>query len=114
MKEPTLRRGRAVAWLPLVMTLLWGAGATQAEAQHVHRHSSSVEGYFIADFLGEYRLRVDGERRASGDLDLDTTFGGGRWARRQGLWDGPMAEFRGYGNARTKTRTAFDPAPYPG
>ncbi|MBK6578976.1 MAG: hypothetical protein IPG17_22870 [Sandaracinaceae bacterium] len=68
MKEPTLRRGRAVAWLPLVMTLLWGAGATQAEAQHVHRHSSSVEGYFIADFLGEYRLRVDGERRASGDL----------------------------------------------
>ena len=51
MKEPTLRRGRAVAWLPLVMTLLWGAGATQAEAQHVHRHSSSVEGYFIADFL---------------------------------------------------------------
>lgn len=49
------------------MTLLWGAGAAQAEAR-VHRHSSSVEGHFIADFLGEHRLRVDGERRANEDL----------------------------------------------
>ncbi|MBP7684626.1 MAG: hypothetical protein KBB95_22130 [Deltaproteobacteria bacterium] len=117
MKEPTLRRGRAVAWLPLVMTLLWGAGATQVEAQRVHRHSSSVEGYFIADFLGEYRLRVDGERRASGDLDLDTTFGGGlRVGMTSGVFAmGLMAEFRGYGNARYEDRDfAFDLAPYLG
>lgn len=105
------------AALPLLVLLLWATATSLAAAQGPRRHNSSVEGYFLADFMGEYRLRVDGDRRASGDLNLDTTFGGGlRMGLMSGVFAaGVMAEFRGYGNERFDNRDfAFDLSPYLG
>ncbi|MCA9577289.1 MAG: hypothetical protein KC668_17745 [Myxococcales bacterium] len=93
------------------------ATANSAHAQHPSRSHATVEGYFIGDFLGEYRLRVEGERRSSGDIDLDPTLGGGlRVGMQSGIFAaGLMTEFRGYGNDEYNDRDfVFDVSPYIG
>ncbi len=102
------------------LLLLPALGATSfASTAHAQRNARriSVEGYFIGEFLGEYRLRVEGERRASGDIDLDTTYGaGGRITMHAGYFAlGAMAEFRGYGTGDYNERDfAFDFSPFVG
>ena len=100
----------------VALTLLVGGLPTTANAQRSSRYNTHVEGYFIGDFLGEYRLRVDGERQ-DGDIDLDPTLGGGvRVGFQAGLFAaGLMAEFRGYGNDTYEDRDfAFDISPFLG
>lgn len=91
--------------------------APTAEAQYGYRRRASVEGYFIGEFLGEYRLRVNGDRRPANDIDLDPTFGGGvRVSLYSGILAfGLMTEFRGYGNSDYSHRDfAFDMSPFIG
>lgn len=106
---------RSVVYVLAVVALC--ATASGARAQLPSRSHATLEGYFIGDFLGEYRLRVDGERRASGDIDLDPTLGGGvRVGMQSGLFAaGLMTEFRGYGNDEYNDRDfVFDVSPYVG
>jgi len=104
-------------FLVLSVFLVAGGMPTPASAQPPRRHNTHVEGYFIGDFLGEYRLRVDGERQSSGDIELDPTLGGGvRVGFQSGVFAaGLMAEFRGYGNDEYEDRDfAFDISPFLG
>ena len=67
--------------------------------------------------MGQYRLRVDGDRVSSGDIDLDPTLGGGvRATMHMGVFAlGLMTEFRGYGNSKYEDRDfALDISPFLG
>jgi len=92
--------------------------APVAQAQEYgHARRFSVEGYFIGEFMGEYRLRVNGDRRPANDIDLDPTLGGGvRVSLYSGIFAfGLMTEFRGYGNNDYSDRDfAFDISPFLG
>ena len=78
----------------------------------------ALEGYFIAEFGGQYRLRVDGERMRERDLNLDPTLGGGlRLALGHIVRFGLMVEFRGYGSSDADYSNrdfAFDLSPFIG
>ena len=116
-QAPLVARARARGLLLFLALACVVGTSAQVEAQAPRRNGGYVEGYFIADFLGEYRVRVDGERRASGDLDLDPTYGGGlRAGFFSGIFTaGLMTEFRGYGNSTYSKRDfAFDLSPYLG
>lgn len=106
----------------LAVTALLSVGAASvapaAEAQdYVRARRFSVEGYFIGEFLGQYRLRVNGDRRPASDIDLDPTLGAGvRVSLYSGIFAfGVMTEFRGYGNSDYSNRDfAFDMSPFIG
>jgi len=104
--------------LPLTVLLALGLFASPASAD-VGGDGPTLEGYFIGGFAGEYRLRVDGERRAEDDLDLDPTLGGGVRLAFGGNWVrfGVMAELRGYGSSEENYEDrdfAFDLSPFLG
>ena len=111
---------RNLSRLALTALILTGATAlvSTANAQYrVPARRASVEGYFIGEFMGEYRLRVNGDRRPANDIDLDPTLGAGlRVSLYSGIFAfGLMTEFRGYGNAEYSSRDfAFDFSPFIG
>lgn len=110
---------RHLSFLAVTALLLTGAAsvASSAQAQYVPQRRASVEGYFIGEFMGEYRLRVGGDRRPGSDIDLDPTLGAGvRVSLYAGIFAfGLMTEFRGYGNEQYSDRDfAFDISPFLG
>lgn len=110
---------RTLSLSVLTALLLVGAAviAPAADAQYTPRRRASFEGYFIGELAGEYRLRVNGDRRPANDIDLDPTFGAGvRVSLYSGvLAFGLMTEFRGYGNSDYSHRDfAFDMSPFIG
>ncbi|MCA9533865.1 MAG: hypothetical protein KC593_09305 [Myxococcales bacterium] len=111
---------RHVSLFALTALLLIGAAsvASVANAQYrVPQRRYSIEGYFIGEFLGAYRLRVNGDRRPANDIDLDPTLGAGvRVSLYSGVFAfGLMTEFRGYGNNQYSDRDfAFDISPFVG
>ncbi len=111
---------RHLSFLAATALFLIGTASVASVAQaqhHVPQRRYSIEGYFIGEFMGEYRLRVNGDRRPANDIDLDPTLGAGvRVSLYSGIFAfGLMTEFRGYGNEQYSDRDfAFDISPFIG
>jgi len=108
---------RSLLLFAAALSLVMGANSVAHAQDRAPARHFSVEGYFIGEFFGEYRLRVDGDRLSSGDIDLDPTLGGGlRATMHMGVFAlGLMTEFRGYGNSDYEDRDfALDISPFLG